>query len=58
MSKARQQRLIEIIRGGTTGRFVERHGNASDSVGRRLRNGTSATADSSQSKKSVRAAAS
>jgi hypothetical protein len=50
MSKARQKRLIEIVRGSATGRFVERHRDASGSVEVRHRNGNSATADSSQSK--------
>jgi hypothetical protein len=57
MSKARQQRLIQIVTGSSTGRFAERHRDASDSVDKRLRNRSSAGADSSPTKKSKRAAA-
>ena len=37
MSKARQRRLIEIVRSSTTGRFVERRGDAAVPVDGRSR---------------------
>ena len=58
MSKARQQRLIEIVRSSATGRLVERHRDSSGSIDGRHRNDSSATNDSWRIKKSKRAAAS
>jgi hypothetical protein len=67
MSKARQQRIIEIVRSSATGRFVERRRDASGLVDghSRNRNGNakltplrSSSKVSALSKKSERAAAS
>ena len=58
MSKARQQRLIEIVRGSGNGQLSERYRNVSGSVEVHVRNGSSVKTDSSQAKKSKRAATS
>jgi hypothetical protein len=58
MSKARQQRLIEIVRSSVTGRFVERRRDASVSANRRSSNRSGAAKGAPLSKKSERAAAS
>jgi hypothetical protein len=60
MSKARQERLIEIVRSSKTGRILERHSHrdATGAVDVSIRNGSSATTDSARSKKSKSAATS
>jgi hypothetical protein len=58
MSKARQRRLIEIVRGGGNGQLSDRHRDASGSLDGRFRGGSGATKDSTHNKKSKRAAAS
>jgi len=58
MSKARQRRLIEIVRGSGNGQLSGSHRDTSGSLDGRFRNGRSATKDSAHSKKSKRAAAS
>lgn len=58
MSKARQQRLIEIVRGSGNGQLPERRRDAPGSLDGRFRNGSGATKNSAHSKKSKRAAVS
>ena len=57
MSKARQKRLIEIVRGSGNGQLSECHRAASGSLDGRFRNGSGATKDSAHSKTSKHAAA-
>jgi hypothetical protein len=57
MSKARQRRLIEIVRGSGNAHLSERHRDASGSLDGRFRNESGATKDSARSKKNKRAAA-
>jgi hypothetical protein len=58
MSKARQQRLIEIVRGSGNGQLSKRHRDALGSLDGRSRNGSGVTKDSAKSRMRKRAAAS
>lgn len=58
MSKARQQRLIEIVRGNGNGHLSGRHRNVLGSLDGRFRNQSNAATESAPSKKSKRAATS
>jgi hypothetical protein len=58
MSKARQQRLIEIVRGNGSGHLSEAHRDVSRSSGGRLHKKSNATSDSALGKITKYAAAS
>jgi hypothetical protein len=58
MSKARQQRPIEIVRGSGSGQLSVRNRDASGSLNGSSGNGSGATGDSARRKKSKRAVAS
>jgi hypothetical protein len=58
MTKARQQRLIEIVRGGGNGQLSERHRDVSRSIDGRFRNVSGTVSNSAPGKKTKSAAAS